>query len=357
MRTVTPHERATGTALVSFLGPALASLAAAAIHFAVVSDHLRLDPVHGLFFLVVAWAQALWAVAILVTWRRWLLLAGIAGNLAIVVVWILSRTMGLPVPPEPWTPEAAGAPDVAATVLEVAVVAWCWALLRRPATGHADRPAAWSVFIGIALPLAVVSGTSIGLGEGHVHGESSGHHAHGDGHVSMVAPGDLNADQIELVRDAMSRYRDVEVAFADGWETEHEDWPEIGSHFYRGGDWLGAYPARPGIDLLDPEFLMYSKFLTGQWELIAVAYVADVAVYETAPAEISGAEYHQHVWTCVVDGEELEEDDYGPISEQECEQRGGVWDPGGVWMTHIWLIDNPNGIFAESNPELKPRDG
>jgi hypothetical protein len=23
-----------------------------------------------------------------------------------------------------------------------------------------------------------------------------------------------------------------------------------------------------------------------------------------------------------------------------------------VWMTHVWLVDNRNGVFAETNPAL-----
>jgi hypothetical protein len=52
------------------------------------------------------------------------------------------------------------------------------------------------------------------------------------------------------------------------------------------------------------------------------------------------------------DGEELEEDEWGKISREECDIMGGKWSPGGVWMTHVWFIDNPAGITAESNPAL-----
>jgi hypothetical protein len=45
-------------------------------------------------------------------------------------------------------------------------------------------------------------------------------------------------------------------------------------------------------------------------------------------------------------------EDYGVVSRDECREMGGRWSPGGVWMTHVWLIDNPNGVFAEANPSL-----
>lgn len=340
---------------------ALSSIAAAAIHFAVVGDHFEVGLPHGLFFVLVAWAQVLWGIAVLVVPQRAVLVTGIAGNAAVVAVWALSRTVGVPVPPDPWTPEAVGMADLVATGLELVVVAGGIVALRWPrrlaATNAALRPS--MVAIGLALAM-VASGAIANIGEhDHTHaagavGAQGDGHEHGEGaHVSMTAPGAIDPAQIDLVRRGMERYQDVDTAFAEGWESEHEDWPEIGSHFYRNGDWAGSYPARPGLDLLDPEFLMYSKLLSGdEWELIAVAYVADKKTYPEPPTELRGAEYHEHVWTCIDDGEELEEDEFGRISRAECDGMGGKWSPGGVWMTHVWLIDNPAGITAETNPAL-----
>jgi hypothetical protein len=150
----------------------------------------------------------------------------------------------------------------------------------------------------------------------------------------------------------MRKYQDIRVARAEGWQQEHQDWPEVGAHFYRNGDWNGAFPARPGLHPRDPEYLMYSRFLTGRWKLVAVAYVLDQARYPQPPTRLTGATYHQHVWNCTADGDELEEEDWGVITRDECDIMGGVWSPGGVWMTHVWLVNNHNGIFAETNPRL-----
>ena len=348
---------------------AFSSIAAAAIHFAVVGDHFDVGLLHGLFFVTVAWAQVLWALAVLVAPRPRVLVAGIAGNAAIVAVWALSRIVGVPAPPDPWTPEAVGVADLVATGLELVVIAGGVVALRRPRSVAASTVAAGSVTVAIGLALALIGSAAIAnVGEhDHAHaaraaGEGGHEHAADEGggggggnggHVTTKAPGEIDPAQIDLVRRAMQPYQNVDVAFDDGWKTEHEDWPEVGSHFYRGSDWAGSFPARPGIDLLDPEFLMYSKLLSGdEWELIAVAFVADKAVYPEPPAELSGAEWHEHVWTCLVDGEELEEDEWGPISKEECDVMEGKWSPGGVWMTHVWFIDNPAGITAESNPAL-----
>jgi hypothetical protein len=187
--------------------------------------------------------------------------------------------------------------------------------------------------------------------DGAVAAPDTTHAAH-DGHQPVGVAGEPDPEQLASISAAMARYRDVDEAYAAGWVQEHPDWPGTGAHFYRDGDWAGAVPARPELDPLDPEFLMYSQLRTGDWELVAVAYVVDQARYPEPPDDLHGAVFHEHVWTCVVDGEELEEDEVGPISRDECRAMDGEWDPGGVWMTHVWFIENPDGVFAEENPEL-----
>src|SRR5262245_11408925 len=92
-----PRANATVTRL------AVASLVAAGIHFALIGDPFDEHVAFGLFFAVVALAQALWAVAIVISADRRLIVAGLVGNVAIIAVWVASRTTGLPIGPEPWT--------------------------------------------------------------------------------------------------------------------------------------------------------------------------------------------------------------------------------------------------------------
>ena len=44
------------------------------------------------------------------------------GNAAVIFIWLASRTVGLPVGPEPWTREAITLPDLLATIFEGGVV-------------------------------------------------------------------------------------------------------------------------------------------------------------------------------------------------------------------------------------------
>jgi hypothetical protein len=339
------------------------SLAAAGIHFAVIGDHFDEQAAAGIFFAIVAWGQALWAIGMVVAPGRRLVVAGLIGNAGVIAVWTASRTVGVPVGPEPWTAEAVGTADLLATTLQIVIVIGCAVLLRRREERREARTIRRAPALGIAVSLVLLTSAAIATGAEHTHGDGSAagdHHAGAEAaaedHDHELAGGDGEPDlaQIDTIRAAMAKYRDVNDAYTAGWRKEHQDWPELGAHFYRGGEWDGSFPQDAGVNLREPEYLMYSRFLTGRWKLVAVAYVVDQAEFPDPPADLTGALYHEHVWNCIDDGEELEEEDWGVISQEECAIMGSEWSPGGVWMTHVWLVDNPLGIFAETNPTLDP---
>jgi hypothetical protein len=102
---------------------ALLSLAAAWVHFAYAAPHLRQWWAYGAFFLATGVGQALFAPLIL---RRpppgWVVAAGVAGNVAIIAMYVVSRTYGPPIGPHAHVPEAAGPIDLATTAVEVCLV-------------------------------------------------------------------------------------------------------------------------------------------------------------------------------------------------------------------------------------------
>jgi hypothetical protein len=353
------------------------SLGAAAIHFAFLEEHYREYAPFGLCFALVAWLQALWAVGIAHP-RRWLLQAGMVGNGLVVAVWVVSRTWGLPVGPEAGRPHAVGWPDVAATVAEMAIVLGCVALLGSPTrarveernvlVGRRQVGALGVTAVAAVLVMALVT-AAIPASRGHEHDHAagapggSGHGSdHGGSHHVVSGSGVADSAQIYAIRAAVAPYQDVQVARAAGWEQEHPDWPETGAHFAPPADQAETQdedePAsatgidRADLDLAAPDYLMYSHLGRDHWALVAVAYVVDQADSPEPPTSLTGAVFHQHVWTCIVDDEELDEEDYGAISREDCRARHGQWSPGGVWMTHVWLIDNPAGVFSETNPDL-----
>jgi hypothetical protein len=116
---------------VTVFGVALLSAGAAAIHFAVADGHFAEYFLFGLFFVLSGIAQLVWAVLVVFRPAPLVLWLGALGNLAIVAVWAVDRIWGLPLGPDPWTPEPVGFADVAASAFELLLAVVCLAVLAR----------------------------------------------------------------------------------------------------------------------------------------------------------------------------------------------------------------------------------
>lgn len=133
------------------------TIAAGAVHVAQVRAHTDEDPLFGLFFVVVGALQLAGGAylthpvgpAALV---RAAFTLGIAGSLATIGIWALSRTLGLPFGAEPGEPEELGLADAAANMFELftALLLFLWVRQERMAERSWTR---WTVL-----------GTSAGLG-------------------------------------------------------------------------------------------------------------------------------------------------------------------------------------------------
>jgi len=88
------------------------------IHVGAAVEHWREFHLYTLVFSCFAALQATWALLLLRGASRRVLLLGCALQLGIVVLWVISRTVGVPIGPEIWTPESIGVADVIATVGE-----------------------------------------------------------------------------------------------------------------------------------------------------------------------------------------------------------------------------------------------
>lgn len=129
--------RRRGTPVAADARPAILALllvGSGLVHAAVVPEHLEEWWAAGAFFVVcclVQLASALWV------WRRpgrAALVTAAVGSAALLVLWAVSRAVGLPVGPEAWEPEAVGLADLCAGALELAAVVLCLAML-----GHRER--------------------------------------------------------------------------------------------------------------------------------------------------------------------------------------------------------------------------
>ncbi|MCA1738314.1 MAG: hypothetical protein LC740_05635 [Actinobacteria bacterium] len=117
------------------------SLLAALIHLWVMPEHFEEWWGYGTFFLISATAQGFYGAALLRWPSRPLLLLGIGGNLSIIVLYLLTRTVGIPFfGPGAGEVEGVGVADLWATTAELALVGLLGALAaEEPSPRESDR--------------------------------------------------------------------------------------------------------------------------------------------------------------------------------------------------------------------------
>jgi hypothetical protein len=92
---------------------------ASLIHVQAAVEHLNEYALYAVFFALLAPLQFAWGVAVYRRPARILLRAGAVMSLLVAGLWLMSRTTGLPIGPEPWRPESVGAADSIATADEL----------------------------------------------------------------------------------------------------------------------------------------------------------------------------------------------------------------------------------------------
>ncbi|HVJ98768.1 MAG TPA: hypothetical protein VNC41_18205 [Acidimicrobiia bacterium] len=204
----------------------VALLGAAFVHFAAAPPHLDAEFRHGLFFVAIGWAQFLLGVFLLAKPRgRAYLVTTAAINLAIVFVWIVSRTAGIDGPAE-----TVGFGDALSVVLEVITIAGAFALgtpaLHRAriarGTGRAIFSGATCIVAG-AFVFALSGG--LATGDDHVHvGAEGDSHAHSDGAHEHGNPamGEPGHDHAAMLRNgAEHEHAAGEAHESDATDSEH----------------------------------------------------------------------------------------------------------------------------------------
>jgi hypothetical protein len=174
-----------------------------------------------------------------------------------------------------------------------------------------------------------------------------------------VAAGTADPD-LDAVRAATERYRDVQVALAEGYITDPAGTCEsaemmgqsteegaMGIHYFR-PDLLGITAVEPRVDgtgihtdFLQPSVLIYEPQADGSLELVAVENLVFKAAWaaagNTMPPSYLGVE-----WDSM-------EDDPSTVVD-EAHHFAPHYD------RHVWLYrENPKGVFAQFNPNATCR--
>jgi hypothetical protein len=404
---MTTNDGTLGRYLRWFL--AALSLGAGAIHFAVSGGHFDLSWMHGAFFAVAAWLQLAWAAAVILKPTRRLLIAGALGNAAIIGTWAVSRTWGVPVGPDAWTPEAVSFADVLATAFEGGIVLTSLAVLARPALAQrAVRPSLGFAGIGVSgLAVAVVSTVALtpsfaslhhgdGRGDSTMAGHGNGAAAAGrsrgvadaaKGHTGSVIAADGTsaceqagvanegnsghgergpvkydpldaatraelAGQIAIARDVTVRFATVADAEAAGWRRVTPYVPCIAAHYLKGSAFGN------GFDPAEPEILLYDG-TDPDSKIVGLSYL-QFTEPKKPPEGFAGPTdpWHIHKQLCIGGGGVLGDESTTP---EQCEARGGRIIPlENLWMNHMWPVagfESSWGLFSSEHPDLGGKIG
>ena len=161
-------------------------LGAEAIHVAVMNDHFEEWLLAGLFFLAISLAEGLLAAALLARPSAAVSRLAVGVSLATVVLWLVSRTIGLPGGPAAGVAEPFGHADSIASLLELLTAA----ALLGPAAAPTSTPRPRSDYRRAALLLATVAAlTVLGVTQGASDHAGHSHHAAGPRLPAGPSPG------------------------------------------------------------------------------------------------------------------------------------------------------------------------
>ena len=139
-----------------------ALIGSAAIHAAVIPDHLDEWIAAGAFFVALTAAEVVVAAMLATRPHRRTLFAVVAISALPLAIWLCSRSAGLPFGPAAGQPEPVGLADIVCCVLEVVTLLVACLLLRRSSPMLIRGPGASAHVRSLAL-LTILAVTAIGL--------------------------------------------------------------------------------------------------------------------------------------------------------------------------------------------------
>ncbi|MGH2819079.1 MAG: cupredoxin domain-containing protein [Actinomycetota bacterium] len=283
-------------------GAALLSLGAAAIHFAVVPEHFTHSMLYGMFFALLAIGQIGWSVALMASPTRPVFAAGALFNAFVILIWVLSRTSGLPLGVDAGVPEPVGIADASATVFEGLVILFCLALTKegvRMRRVPAGAVSAATLALALAVvPLAGATMLASGVDReapSNVRERGAGTHAAGHGEGEEATATKTAAASTHVVKMLDNEFAPREVRIEPGdtvkWVNEGQA-PHTATSDTKDFD-SGNVDAGGTFSFTFEEEGAYVYYCTyhgsagknGMWGMVTVAEKGDKAV----PAKVGSA--------------------------------------------------------------------
>lgn len=237
---VTPRRAPHVGGVRAALSVALAgSVGAGLVHAAAARNHDG-DRLLVVLFALCAVAQLGWAVAATLKPSTRVLVAGLVINGGALLVWALTRTVGVPFIESLGAAESVGTPDLGGALFAAISVLGVATVLLRPVPRTVLHPAGVAALAAFALVAALPA-----MAAGHTHEHSGDVHldaaGHGDDEAAHAAGGDLAAGDEHA---AGADHADEADHAAAGHTTDAAAEGDHGDHAASGGD-LVAHDDHP----------------------------------------------------------------------------------------------------------------
>ena len=188
-----------------------------------------------------------------------------------------------------------------------------------------------------------VHGAGATDGAGDVPGEG-GSHVHGVAIPVTAAEAPILAKQLASAKAASAKYKNINVAKADGYFQVTQFIPGLGLHL------ANLKISNTVFDPAKPQVLLYEPTVSGGYKLVGVAY--SIAQQGATPPVgfVGGSDvWHFHQNLCFLPGGSVT---VAP-SAAACQSRHGYFQARTAWLLHAWIwTKNPGGVFTEYNSRV-----
>jgi hypothetical protein len=393
-----PARRVSATAGPGVAVAGLAALTAGAglIHLVMTPSHMGESALEGAGFLAAAWVQIGLAVALArrTAPGRALLAAVAIADAALIGLWAVSRTVGLPlVGDHAGHAATVSVVDGTTVTFEALAVLLALGLLRRPGLLARTGGAALVVPIAVvALTSAVVASpsardhaseshgdhaTSHDIVAGHDHGDGAApaddkgwsqlSNGHDHGSAELVDLDDATQaqldEQLAVTEQLVASYPTVADAEAAGWRRTGPFTPGLGTHYVNFGGMRMVTGTVDREELLTP-VLIYDGYAPDS-PLAGFMYLSVGS--QTPPEGFAGPNdhWHYHENVCLIRRADGGLDtpfgaDETEVNESMCTELGGHWQAVVQNMVHVWTVpgyEHPDNVFGDLNPTITCPDG